>query len=154
MAKINKELIARLQNTEKTELIALNIDGEAFEFTLQKKFTPALQQKAIEYIQKVVPQFKDEKEVEEANHLFMIAAMIHVFTDIEMPVDKAELIDYMQNLMFAGIVEKIVETFNKKSASAIEHFTSFIINLAKVIEDGSIYETGKKENLTTSPGSI
>lgn len=134
MAKVNRELISKIQNTEKTELKVLNIDGEAFEFNIQTRFTNSLKEKTVSYLSSIATMFQGE-EGEGVNYFVMTATLLSVFTDIEVPEDKAEMIEFIEGLLYAGVLEKILEILEKND-KMLTYFTSFIMGLGEVVTNG------------------
>lgn len=139
MAKINRELLDRLKDTEKVETVFLDIDGEAFELKIQKNLTTALQDKAVKFISEVSSQFVGENELENLNYLIFVATIFHTLTDLEIPTERSELILFIGDLMMSGLSDKIIDILGSKASKALTQFSNLILGMAKVVEDGSLY---------------
>lgn len=141
MAKINRELLDRLKDTEKVETVFLDIDGEAFELKIQKNLTTALQDKAVKFISEVSAQFVGENELENLNYLIFVATIFHTLTDLEIPTERNELVLFIGDLMMSGLSDKIIDILGSKASKALTQFSNLILGMAKVVEDGSLYTT-------------
>lgn len=127
-----------VEKSKKKKEVVLNINGNEYSYNID---TNALPNKKIEFINEIknttlviytneeLKEFREDEDIEAITQGFMVAAILKVFSDLEVPTPIIERANFMNQLVDLGILDKIIEEIPKELESCLEEASN---ELAKI----------------------
>lgn len=127
-----------VEKSKKKKEVVLNINGNEYSYHID---TNALSNKKIEFINEIknttlviytseeLKEFREDEDIEAITQGFMVAAILKVFSDLEVPTPIIERANFMNQLVDLGILDKIIEEIPKELESCLEEASE---ELAKI----------------------
>jgi hypothetical protein len=134
MSKINQAVVQKYFNNGKKVVKTIIIDAETFEVTLQTRLTKQMEEKIIENIKHLSEIFENETDIETTNHIMLTVTILDALTDIEMPLEKDELVAFLGDFISSGLGDQVFALLDEECEQAVTQINKFMINLAKVVD--------------------